>query len=112
MGLVWVHKTATPLITVGDSSSFLYQIDAWEQEELNKNVCFDSCRIDPSPFQLVERTSLHKVGTDVSLRHTLFLSTLSIIVILVYDLFLLLIFTFNYYHLLLPHPATEVSLFL
>uniref|UniRef100_A0A8B9MJL9 Chloride voltage-gated channel 1 n=1 Tax=Accipiter nisus TaxID=211598 RepID=A0A8B9MJL9_9AVES len=50
-----------------DSSSFLCQIDAWEQEELNKNVCFDSCRIDPSPFQLVERTSLHKTHTLFSL---------------------------------------------
>ncbi|NXA41895.1 CLCN1 protein, partial [Eudromia elegans] len=41
------------------------EIDAWEQEELDKDVCFDSCRIDPSPFQLVERTSLHKVGADL-----------------------------------------------
>uniref|UniRef100_A0A8B9RTY4 Chloride voltage-gated channel 1 n=1 Tax=Accipiter nisus TaxID=211598 RepID=A0A8B9RTY4_9AVES len=54
------------MLTV-DSSSFLCQIDAWEQEELNKNVCFDSCRIDPSPFQLVERTSLHKTHTLFSL---------------------------------------------
>ncbi|KFP75092.1 Chloride channel protein 1, partial [Acanthisitta chloris] len=43
------------------------EIDAWEQEELNKNVCFDTCRIDPSPFQLVERTSLHKTHTLFSL---------------------------------------------
>ncbi|XP_068257923.1 chloride channel protein 1 isoform X4 [Nyctibius grandis] len=43
------------------------EIDAWEQKELNKNVCFDSCRIDPSPFQLVERTSLHKTHTLFSL---------------------------------------------
>ncbi|NXG71428.1 CLCN1 protein, partial [Baryphthengus martii] len=43
------------------------EIDAWEQEELNKNVCFDSCRIDTSPFQLVERTSLHKTYTLFSL---------------------------------------------
>ncbi|XP_071428002.1 chloride channel protein 1 [Pithys albifrons albifrons] len=43
------------------------EIDAWEQEELNKNVCFDSCRIDPCPFQLVERTSLHKTHTLFSL---------------------------------------------
>ncbi|XP_051499136.1 chloride channel protein 1 isoform X2 [Apus apus] len=43
------------------------EIDAWEQEELNKDVCFDSCRIDPSPFQLVERTSLHKTHTLFSL---------------------------------------------
>ncbi|NWV84969.1 CLCN1 protein, partial [Dasyornis broadbenti] len=43
------------------------EIDAWEQEELNKSVCFDSCRVDPSPFQLVERTSLHKTHTLFSL---------------------------------------------
>ncbi|XP_008497333.2 chloride channel protein 1 isoform X1 [Calypte anna] len=43
------------------------EIDAWEQEELNKNVCFDSCRIDPCPFQLVERTSLHQTHTLFSL---------------------------------------------
>ncbi|XP_040452258.1 chloride channel protein 1 [Falco naumanni] len=43
------------------------EIDAWEQQELNKTVCFDSCRIDPSPFQLVERTSLHKTHTLFSL---------------------------------------------
>ncbi|XP_005038463.1 PREDICTED: chloride channel protein 1 isoform X2 [Ficedula albicollis] len=43
------------------------EIDAWEQEELDKNVCFDSCRVDPSPFQLVERTSLHKTHTLFSL---------------------------------------------
>ncbi|NWV30644.1 CLCN1 protein, partial [Grantiella picta] len=43
------------------------EIDAWEQEELDKSVCFDSCRVDPSPFQLVERTSLHKTHTLFSL---------------------------------------------
>uniref|UniRef100_A0A8B9MM25 Chloride voltage-gated channel 1 n=1 Tax=Accipiter nisus TaxID=211598 RepID=A0A8B9MM25_9AVES len=59
------HNTAD--YSKSDSSSFLCQIDAWEQEELNKNVCFDSCRIDPSPFQLVERTSLHKTHTLFSL---------------------------------------------
>uniref|UniRef100_A0A8D0BM86 Chloride voltage-gated channel 1 n=1 Tax=Salvator merianae TaxID=96440 RepID=A0A8D0BM86_SALMN len=47
--------------------SFLCQIEAWEEEELEKPVCFDSCRIDPSPFQLVERTSLHKTHTLFSL---------------------------------------------
>uniref|UniRef100_A0A8D2IZH0 Chloride voltage-gated channel 1 n=1 Tax=Varanus komodoensis TaxID=61221 RepID=A0A8D2IZH0_VARKO len=49
------------------SPLFLCQIEAWEQEELDKEVCFDSCRIDPSPFQLVERTSLHKTHTLFSL---------------------------------------------
>ncbi|XP_065598316.1 chloride channel protein 1 [Cyrtonyx montezumae] len=43
------------------------EIDAWEQEELKKDVCFECCRIDPSPFQLVERTSLHKTHTLFSL---------------------------------------------
>ncbi|XP_052557745.1 chloride channel protein 1 isoform X7 [Tympanuchus pallidicinctus] len=43
------------------------EIDAWEQEELEKDVCFECCRIDPSPFQLVERTSLHKTHTLFSL---------------------------------------------
>ncbi|KAK9407904.1 chloride channel protein 1 [Crotalus adamanteus] len=43
------------------------EIEVWEQEELEKRVCFSSCRIDPSPFQLVERTSLHKTHTLFSL---------------------------------------------
>ncbi|EMP29513.1 Chloride channel protein 1, partial [Chelonia mydas] len=55
------------LVTVIVIPSSLCQIDAWEQDELNKEVCFDSCRIDPSPFQLVERTSLHKTHTLFSL---------------------------------------------
>lgn len=33
----------------------------WEEEELNKEVDFSKCHIDPAPFQLVERTSLLKV---------------------------------------------------
>ncbi|XP_075467916.1 chloride channel protein 1 isoform X3 [Ascaphus truei] len=43
------------------------EISAWEQQELGKPACFDSCLIDPSPFQLVERTSLHKTHTLFSL---------------------------------------------
>ncbi|XP_070592922.1 LOW QUALITY PROTEIN: chloride channel protein 1 [Erythrolamprus reginae] len=43
------------------------EIEVWEQEELEERVCFNSCRIDPSPFQLVERTSLHKTHTLFSL---------------------------------------------
>ncbi|KAJ7335213.1 hypothetical protein JRQ81_013154 [Phrynocephalus forsythii] len=43
------------------------EIEAWEQQELDQEVCFDSCRIDPSPFQMVERTSLHKTHTLFSL---------------------------------------------
>ncbi|XP_073452040.1 chloride channel protein 1 [Aquarana catesbeiana] len=43
------------------------EIEVWEQQELSKTVSFDSCLIDPSPFQLVERTSLHKTHTLFSL---------------------------------------------
>lgn len=37
------------------------QIKAWEEEQMDAPLEIDQIRIDPSPFQLVERTSLHKV---------------------------------------------------
>ncbi|XP_030641338.1 chloride channel protein 1 [Chanos chanos] len=43
------------------------EIKAWEEEELDKPIDMDQIRIDPSPFQLVERTSLHKTHTLFSL---------------------------------------------
>ncbi|XP_015226201.1 PREDICTED: chloride channel protein 1 isoform X2 [Cyprinodon variegatus] len=43
------------------------EIKAWEEEELDKPVDMEQIRIDPSPFQLVERTSLHKTHTLFSL---------------------------------------------
>ncbi|KAM9698182.1 chloride channel protein 1 isoform 2-T2 [Dama dama] len=43
------------------------EIEAWEQEQLGLPVCFDSCCIDQSPFQLVEQTTLHKTHTLFSL---------------------------------------------
>ncbi|XP_004629081.1 chloride channel protein 1 [Octodon degus] len=43
------------------------EIEAWEQEQLSQPVCFDCCCIDPSPFQLVEQTTLHKTHTLFSL---------------------------------------------
>ncbi|KAJ1121472.1 hypothetical protein NDU88_000009 [Pleurodeles waltl] len=43
------------------------EVREWEEQELDKPACFDTCRIDPSPFQLVERTSLHKTHTLFSL---------------------------------------------
>ena len=33
----------------------------WEKELLQRPVDYSNCQIDPSPFQLVERTSLLKV---------------------------------------------------
>ncbi|MCL4144075.1 UNVERIFIED_CONTAM: hypothetical protein GTU68_037373, partial [Idotea baltica] len=39
----------------------------WEEEELEKEVEFAECHIDPAPFQLVERTSLLKVHSLFSM---------------------------------------------
>lgn len=56
------------------------QIKAWEEAELNKPIDMEQIRIDPSPFQLVERTSLHKVIIKTHI-HILVLYTYN------YDLF-------------------------
>ncbi|XP_029298395.1 chloride channel protein 1a isoform X2 [Cottoperca gobio] len=45
----------------------LEEIKAWEEEEMDKPIEIDEIRVDPSPFQLVERTSLHKTHTLFSL---------------------------------------------
>uniref|UniRef100_A0AAR2KI08 Chloride channel protein n=1 Tax=Pygocentrus nattereri TaxID=42514 RepID=A0AAR2KI08_PYGNA len=50
-----------------DYSYRLKQIKAWEESEMDKPLELDQIRIDPSPFQLVERTSLHKTHTLFSL---------------------------------------------
>uniref|UniRef100_A0A6I8P1R4 Chloride channel protein 2 n=1 Tax=Ornithorhynchus anatinus TaxID=9258 RepID=A0A6I8P1R4_ORNAN len=39
----------------------------WEEQQLDEPVNFSDCKIDPAPFQLVERTSLHKIHTVFSL---------------------------------------------
>ncbi|KAJ8354981.1 hypothetical protein SKAU_G00225480 [Synaphobranchus kaupii] len=43
------------------------EIKAWEEAELDEQIHIDEIRVDPSPFQLVERTSLHKTHTLFSL---------------------------------------------
>ncbi|KAM6899715.1 chloride channel protein-like [Xenentodon cancila] len=43
------------------------EIKAWEEAEIDKPMEIDEIRVDPSPFQLVERTSLHKTHTLFSL---------------------------------------------
>nr|XP_020471104.1 chloride channel protein 1-like [Monopterus albus] len=43
------------------------EVKAWEEAEMDKPMEIDEIRIDPSPFQLVERTSLHKTHTLFSL---------------------------------------------
>uniref|UniRef100_A0A7N8WQF2 Chloride channel, voltage-sensitive 1b n=1 Tax=Mastacembelus armatus TaxID=205130 RepID=A0A7N8WQF2_9TELE len=50
---------------VGEDSTD--KIKVWEEAELDKPIDMDQIRIDPSPFQLVERTSLHKTHTLFSL---------------------------------------------
>uniref|UniRef100_A0A8C7MN23 Chloride voltage-gated channel 2 n=1 Tax=Oncorhynchus kisutch TaxID=8019 RepID=A0A8C7MN23_ONCKI len=55
-----------PLSSSSFSSSGL-QIAEWEENQLDEQVNFDNCKIDPAPFQLVERTSLHKTHTIFSL---------------------------------------------
>uniref|UniRef100_A0A7N6AHJ0 Chloride channel protein n=1 Tax=Anabas testudineus TaxID=64144 RepID=A0A7N6AHJ0_ANATE len=42
-------------------------IFTWEEAEMDKPMEIDEIRVDPSPFQLVERTSLHKTHTLFSL---------------------------------------------
>ncbi|XP_068173473.1 chloride channel protein 2c isoform X2 [Antennarius striatus] len=43
------------------------EIAEWEEMQLDEQVSFNNCKIDPAPFQLVERTSLHKTHTIFSL---------------------------------------------
>ncbi|KAJ8378093.1 hypothetical protein AAFF_G00248070 [Aldrovandia affinis] len=43
------------------------EIAEWEEQQLAEPVNFNNCKIDPAPFQLVERTSLHKTHTIFSL---------------------------------------------
>lgn len=43
------------------------EIAEWEERQLVEQVNFTNCKIDPAPFQLVERTSLHKTHTIFSL---------------------------------------------
>lgn len=45
------------------SAFAICQITEWEERQLDEPVDFKNCKIDPAPFQLVERTSLHKVWT-------------------------------------------------
>ncbi|XP_012818833.1 chloride channel protein 2 isoform X3 [Xenopus tropicalis] len=43
------------------------QILEWEEIQLEEPINLNNCKIDPAPFQLVERTSLHKAHTVFSL---------------------------------------------
>ncbi|XP_064880401.1 chloride channel protein 2-like isoform X1 [Oncorhynchus nerka] len=50
-----------------DDDMTIREIAEWEENQLDEQVNFDNCKIDPAPFQLVERTSLHKTHTIFSL---------------------------------------------
>ncbi|XP_054477307.1 chloride channel protein 1 [Anoplopoma fimbria] len=63
-GQTETQETTPPSLTDTMSPE---EIKAWEEEELDKPVDMEQIRIDPSPFQLVERTSLHKTHTLFSL---------------------------------------------
>ncbi|CAK6966197.1 chloride channel protein 1 [Scomber scombrus] len=58
------QETAPPTLTDTMSPE---EIKAWEEAEMDKPIDMEQIRIDPSPFQLVERTSLHKTHTLFSL---------------------------------------------
>ncbi|XP_026137398.1 chloride channel protein 2-like isoform X2 [Carassius auratus] len=49
-----------------EDDTILQEIEEWEEQQLDEQVTFNSCKIDPAPFQLVERTSLHKTHTMFS----------------------------------------------
>uniref|UniRef100_A0A8C7JVS1 Chloride channel, voltage-sensitive 1a n=1 Tax=Oncorhynchus kisutch TaxID=8019 RepID=A0A8C7JVS1_ONCKI len=49
------------------SGTIILWVPEWEEAEMDKPMEIDQIRIDPSPFQLVERTSLHKTHTLFSL---------------------------------------------
>uniref|UniRef100_A0A8C5AWY7 Chloride channel, voltage-sensitive 2a n=1 Tax=Gadus morhua TaxID=8049 RepID=A0A8C5AWY7_GADMO len=67
--------TTTAAITSSSSGTLIAPTDAnacqgiseWEEQQLDDPVDFKNCKIDPAPFQLVERTSLHKTHTIFSL---------------------------------------------
>ncbi|XP_077382950.1 chloride channel protein 1 isoform X2 [Festucalex cinctus] len=58
------QETAPPTLT---DTMLPDEIKAWEEAEMDKPMDLEQIRIDPSPFQLVERTSLHKTHTLFSL---------------------------------------------
>uniref|UniRef100_A0A8C2JH32 Chloride channel, voltage-sensitive 1a n=1 Tax=Cyprinus carpio TaxID=7962 RepID=A0A8C2JH32_CYPCA len=60
-------KTFPLVDSKGNDTHSRVEIKVWEETEIDKPLDIDQIRIDPSPFQLVERTSLHKTHTLFSL---------------------------------------------
>ncbi|MCI4391059.1 hypothetical protein PGIGA_G00129970 [Pangasianodon gigas] len=59
--------SSSPSPSCGEPVKEQVEIAEWEEQQLEEAVCFNNCKIDPAPFQLVERTSLHKTHTIFSL---------------------------------------------
>uniref|UniRef100_A0A3P8ZLW0 Chloride channel protein 2 n=1 Tax=Esox lucius TaxID=8010 RepID=A0A3P8ZLW0_ESOLU len=66
-GVRFLVSVAEVSLTHAHISDSLPQIAEWEEQQLDEPVDFNNCKIDPAPFQLVERTSLHKTHTIFSL---------------------------------------------
>ena len=61
--------TPSPRGTLKSGQRVAYKMDMgideqqeWEEQEMEREVEFKKCHIDPAPFQLVEKTSLLKVS--------------------------------------------------
>uniref|UniRef100_A0AAR2KU44 4Fe-4S ferredoxin-type domain-containing protein n=1 Tax=Pygocentrus nattereri TaxID=42514 RepID=A0AAR2KU44_PYGNA len=61
------HTFTKDSVVVVYKITVLFSIAEWEELQLDEQVNFNNCKIDPAPFQLVERTSLHKTHTIFSL---------------------------------------------
>ncbi|KAL2097959.1 hypothetical protein ACEWY4_007166 [Coilia grayii] len=59
--------TGSQTLSCEDPEKELVEIAEWEEHQLDEPVDLKNCKIDPAPFQLVERTSLHKTHTIFSL---------------------------------------------
>ncbi|KAJ8357841.1 hypothetical protein SKAU_G00206350 [Synaphobranchus kaupii] len=62
-----VRITTSQEVPYVEDDMTIAEIADWEEQELAEPVNFNNCKIDPAPFQLVERTSLHKTHTIFSL---------------------------------------------
>ncbi|KAG5847743.1 hypothetical protein ANANG_G00129460 [Anguilla anguilla] len=60
-------RITTAEVPRAEDDMTLAEVAEWEELQLAEPVDFSNCKIDPAPFQLVERTSLHKTHTIFSL---------------------------------------------
>ncbi|XP_035277502.1 chloride channel protein 2a isoform X4 [Anguilla anguilla] len=60
-------RITTAEVPRAEDDMTLAEAAEWEELQLAEPVDFSNCKIDPAPFQLVERTSLHKTHTIFSL---------------------------------------------